>query len=188
LDLQDLETSEKLIRTFLTELSTSLLLALSDMVSRSRNVSLNKLQGNAIQALPTIRSPADQSLFNSPADAGQELKRPASVGPGGLQQSPSSSNLRKSNRNTISNSQNPSSENLTEKRVSSKGRGRVLKVLADLNLLCGVIPGAISLYTQSVEILRLTTDHIWHASALEGVGIALVLLAYLKVEYSVLGH
>lgn len=72
-----------------------------------------------------------------------------------------------------------------EKRGTSKGRGRVLKVLGDLNLLCGILPGAISHYTQSVEILRLTTDYLWHASALEGVGMALVLLSYLKVEYTV---
>ena len=83
-------------------------------------------------------------------------------------------------------SQNSSAENLTEKRGASKGRGRVLKVLGDLNLLCGLIPGAIASYTQSVEILRLTTDYVWHASALEGVGMALIILAFLKIEFSVL--
>jgi hypothetical protein len=62
----------------------------------------------------------------------------------------------------------------------------VLKVLGDLSLLCGNIPGAIVQYTQSVEILRLTTDYTWHASALEGVGMALVLLSYLKVDFSVI--
>jgi Transport protein Trs120 or TRAPPC9, TRAPP II complex subunit len=93
--------------------------------------------------------------------------------------------MRPSNRNTIIASQNVSSENLIEKRGTSKGRGRVLKVLGDLSLLCGLLPGTISLYTQSVEILRLTTDYIWHASALEGVGIALVSLSFLKVDYSV---
>jgi hypothetical protein len=90
------------------------------------------------------------------------------------------------NRNSLIASQNSSAENLTEKRGASKGRGRVLKVLGDLNLLCGLIPGAIASYTQSVEILRLTTDYVWHASALEGVGMALIILAFLKIEFSVL--
>ena len=48
-----------------------------------------------------------------------------------------------------------------------------------------MLPDALALYTQSVEILRLTTDYVWHASALEGVGMALVLLTYLKVEFVV---
>ena len=147
---------------------------------------LNKSQGNAIRALPTIRSPVDPFPLALQAELGQELKRPASVGPGALQRTSSSPSRKQSNRNTISASHNASSEELVEQRGSSKGRGRVLKVLADLSLLCGVVPGAMLLYNQSIEILRLTTDYVWHASALEGVGAALVLLAYLKVEYTVL--
>ena len=116
----------------------------------------------------------------------QEVKRPASIGPGELQRAPSSSSIKLANRNSITASQNVSSENLIEKRGTSKGRGRVLKVLGDLSLLCGIVPGAITSYIQSVEILRLTTDYVWHASALEGIAMALVLLNYLKVEYSVL--
>jgi Transport protein Trs120 or TRAPPC9, TRAPP II complex subunit len=120
------------------------------------------------------------------SESSQELKRPASVGPGGLQRTPSSSGVKLANRSSVTVSQNASSENLVEKRRTSKGRGRVLKALGDLSLLCGIVPGAITSYIQSVEILRLTTDYVWHASALEGVGMALVLLNYLKVEYSVL--
>jgi len=85
-------------------------------------------------------------------------------------------------------SQNSSTENLAEKRGSSKGRGRVLKALGDIHLLCGLLPAAITSYTQSVEILRLTTDYIWHASALEGVTMALVLLKYLNIDFSVSAH
>lgn len=150
------------------------------------------IQAQAIQGLPTVRSPVDPSSSSSSisstttSETLSELKRPASVGPGGLQRTPSSSSLKLANRNSITASQNASSESLVEKRGTSKGRGRVLKVLGDLNLLCGIVPGAIAQYTQSVEILRLTTDYLWHASALEGVGMALVLLSYLKVEYSVI--
>ena len=61
----------------------------------------------------------------------------------------------------------------------------MLKVLADLYLLCGLLPSAVASYTQSVEILRLTTDYFWHASALEGVGMALILFAFLKVDFPV---
>jgi Transport protein Trs120 or TRAPPC9, TRAPP II complex subunit len=144
-------------------------------------------QAQAIQALPALRSPTEPSSVppGMTIDSLHELKRPASVGPGGLQRTPSSSSIKPANWNSITTSQNVSSENLVEKRGTSKGRGRVLKVLGDLSLLCGLLPGAITLYTQSVEILRLTTDYLWHASALEGVGMALLLLAYLKVEYSV---
>ena len=58
----------------------------------------------------------------------------------------------------------------------------MLKVLGDLSLLCGLIPNALTSYAQSIEILRLTTDYIWYASALEGISMSLILLNYLKVE------
>ena len=147
---------------------------------------LSQLQAQAIQALPTLRSPAEPtSSTTTPPDQTQEVKRPVSVGPGALQRSPSSSSIRPANRNSVTMSQNSSAENLAEKRGSSKGRGRVLKVLGDIQLLCGLLPAAITSYTQSVEILRLTTDYIWHASALEGVTMALVLLKYLNIDFSV---
>ena len=135
-----------------------------------------------------MRSPTDPSLGTANANGSPEVKRPASVGPVGLQRTPSGSSVIKAaNRNSIAISQNASSESLAivEKRGTSKGRGRVLKVLGDLSALCGVLPNAVSLYSQSVEILRLTTDYVWHASALEGVGMTLLLMTYLKVEYTV---
>jgi trafficking protein particle complex subunit 9 len=141
-------------------------------------------QAQAIQALPTIRSPAEPT--SSPpvsSEQTQEVKRPASVGP--LQRTPSSSSIKINNRNSVVASQNSSTENLAEKRGSSKGRGRVLKVLGDIHLLCGLLPSAVTSYTQAVEILRLTTDYIWHASALEGVAMALILLRFLNVDFSV---
>lgn len=130
-----------------------------------------------------MRSPTDPSQSNDPTPP--ELKRPASVGPGVLQRTPSVTSIKPSTRNSLIPSQNASSESLPEKRGTSKGRGRVLKVLGDLSLICGILPDALASYTQSVEILRLTTDYVWHASALEGVGMVLVLLAYLKVEFVV---
>lgn len=120
-------------------------------------------------------------MFETP----QDLKRPASVGPETLQRGPSPTNIKSAARSSLATSQIASADNVIEKRGSSKGRGRVLKVLGDLYLLCGFLPSAIASYTQSVEILRLTTDHFWHASALEGVGMALVLLAFLKVDFPV---
>jgi hypothetical protein len=131
-----------------------------------------------------VRSPSDYSANTD--STSEEPRRPASVGPGVLRRTPSNSSLKISNRNSLVASQNSSAENLTEKRGASKGRGRVLKVIGDLNLLCGIIPGAIASYTQSVEILRLTTDYVWHASGLEGVGMGLIILAHLKIEFSVI--
>jgi hypothetical protein len=147
---------------------------------------LIQFKAQAVQALPTLRSPAEPtSASPTSADQTQEVKRPASVGPSALQRTPSSSGGKIANRNSVTMSQNSSTENLTEKRGSSKGRGRVLKVLGDIHLLSGLLPIVITSYTQSVEILRLTTDYIWHASALEGVSMALVLLRFLNVEFSV---
>jgi trafficking protein particle complex subunit 9 len=162
------------IQTFITDFSTRLLLSISDMA-------------NTIQALPTVRSPTDSTFFMSASmlTEPEELRRPASAGPESLRRTISTPSGKVSNRNSVISSQNASAESLVEKRGTSKGRGRVLKVLGDLNLLVGTLPGAVTSYTQSVEILRLTTDYLWHASALEGVGMALVLMSYLKVDYNV---
>jgi trafficking protein particle complex subunit 9 len=133
----------------------------------------------SIQALPTIRSPIE---LKRNLDESAESIRPLSVGSGELQ-SPSPSSLKLPNRTSLSTSQNASEE--MEKRGTSKGKGRVSKVLGDLFLLAGSIPVAITHYAQSIEILRLTTDYVWHASALEGIGMALVLMKYLKPDFTV---
>jgi len=61
----------------------------------------------------------------------------------------------------------------------------VSKALGDLSLLMGILHNAVTHYSQSIEILRLTTDYVWHASALEGIGMALIIIKNLKLEFTV---
>jgi Transport protein Trs120 or TRAPPC9, TRAPP II complex subunit len=137
------------------------------------------MQALGVRALPTVRSPSDIRA----GDMSGVPRRPASVGSGTIQPGISNS-LKSVNRNTLS-SQNVSSEDLTERGGTSKGRGRVLKVLGDIHLLAGILPSAVNLYIQSIEILRLTTDYLWHASALEGIPMALMILRFMKVDFPV---
>lgn len=118
-------------------------------------------------------------------EASSEPRRPASVGPEALKRSSSTSSLKPMNRNSMSSSQIAANDEY-EKRGTSKGRGRVSKVVGDLFLLAGNLPGAIAHFTQSVEILRLTTDYVWHGSALEGIGMAILVLKFLGLEFSVM--
>jgi len=139
------------------------------------------LQAQAVRGLPTLRSPSDSRT----AEMSGGSRRPASVGPGIIQAGLSTSNTKTVNRNTLSSSQTALEEDVIEKSGTSKGRGRVLKVMGDINLLAGIVPTAVNLYIQSVEILRLTTDYLWHASALEGIGMGVMMLRFLKVDFPV---
>ncbi|KAH7914700.1 TRAPP II complex [Hygrophoropsis aurantiaca] len=69
-----------------------------------------------------------------------------------------------------------------KKRPSAVGaaspHGRLYKVLADFFLLAGRTEDATLWYTEAIVLFKATQDPIWHASALEGMATASVLLAW----------
>ncbi|KAJ9124172.1 hypothetical protein QFC22_000969 [Naganishia vaughanmartiniae] len=56
--------------------------------------------------------------------------------------------------------------------VSGSASGRLKKVLADLWLLSGRLGEAIALYTEATQSLKNANDHLWQASAIEGLATA----------------
>lgn len=40
-------------------------------------------------------------------------------------------------------------------------------------------------FVEGAEVCKLNNDHLWHGKALEGVGVCLVILAHLKVNFQV---
>ncbi|KAG0167730.1 hypothetical protein DFQ30_005723 [Apophysomyces sp. BC1015] len=63
--------------------------------------------------------------------------------------------------------------------------GRIKKLLADFYLLAGRLPDAVSHYNQAIEMTKSQSDHLWYASAIEGLTCATILLEYLRAD---VGH
>ena len=64
-------------------------------------------------------------------------------------------------------------------------KGRMLKFLAGMYLIAGRWQDALRDFTEAAITLKSAYDHLWYASALEGIGICLVLLSFLEVPVSI---
>lgn len=70
-------------------------------------------------------------------------------------------------------------------RTKAKQKGRLLKYQANLFLLSGRWSDALRDFSEAATVLKSAHDHLWFASALEGIGICLVLLSFLEVPISI---
>jgi hypothetical protein len=70
-------------------------------------------------------------------------------------------------------------------RTKSKQHGRMVKFLGNMYLLAGRLPEALRDFTEAASILKSCYDHLWYASALEGIGVCLVLQAFLEVPITI---
>lgn len=80
----------------------------------------------------------------------------------------------------------PSSSSLVlSSKAKEKQIGRMKKYLGGMYLLAGRWQDALREFTEACTILKGAHDHLWLASALEGVGICLVLLSFLEVHITI---
>lgn len=133
------------------------------------------------------------SAFKSPAL--KELEQPAqfSAYGGAFQagsQSELSSGLQSPTGSISSNSGRQSSKSgslslsITD-RMKAKQKGRMLKFQANLYLLSGHWSNALRDFSEAATALKSAFDHLWFASALEGIGVCLVLLSFLEAPVSI---
>lgn len=71
----------------------------------------------------------------------------------------------------------------SKSRSQHGNRGRQAKLFGNFFLLAGKVNDALEHFTDAVAKLRAVEDYLWLASALDGVGISVILLNYLKVSY-----
>ncbi|KAG5518642.1 hypothetical protein PMAC_002611 [Pneumocystis sp. 'macacae'] len=64
-------------------------------------------------------------------------------------------------------------------------KGRKSKIIADLYLLSGRVLDALKGYTDAAIMAKSSNDYLWHGSALEGIGVCLVILSFLQIEYQI---
>ncbi|KAI8980967.1 transport protein Trs120 or TRAPPC9 TRAPP II complex subunit-domain-containing protein [Pilobolus umbonatus] len=70
-------------------------------------------------------------------------------------------------------------------RTKKRSLGRIKKMLADYYLLAGRLPDALTHYEEAIEMLKVTSDFLWLASAKEGYLCTVILLEHLQSE---IGH
>ncbi|ANB14360.1 Trs120p [Sugiyamaella lignohabitans] len=70
-------------------------------------------------------------------------------------------------------------------RTKSKQHGRMIKFLGNMYLLAGRLSDALKEFTEAATILKTAYDHLWYGSALEGIGICLVLQSFLEVPVTI---
>ncbi|CCJ30606.1 unnamed protein product [Pneumocystis jirovecii] len=64
-------------------------------------------------------------------------------------------------------------------------KGRKAKIIADIYLLSGRVLDALKGYTDAATMAKSSNDYLWHGSALEGIGVCLVILSFLQIEYQI---
>ena len=126
--------------------------------------------GIFLQGLPNIRSPVVVDASDSAMNF--KIERPSSA----------ASSVRSG---SVSRQNTPSLEASLNEKGKSRGKGRVLKAVGDLYLLSGRTMDALSKYLDALEILRINTDHLWHASCLESIGICYFQLAQFGIDFQV---
>lgn len=75
-----------------------------------------------------------------------------------------------------------SAQSVIDSKLKKKTAGRLAKLLGDLFVLAGRLPDAVASYNECINFTKANGDCMWHASALEGLAVALVLLGYLHVD------
>ncbi|KAG5437657.1 hypothetical protein PCANB_000694 [Pneumocystis canis] len=72
---------------------------------------------------------------------------------------------------------------IEKKKIQLKGRKT--KIIADLYLLSGHVMDGLKEYTEAVLLTKSSNDYLWQGSALEGIGVCLVILSFLQIEYQI---
>lgn len=122
---------------------------------------------------PNTADPSRQRAFGNTPPPGRPDPKVTAVS---LKRSSMAGTLLESNPLEVINTANPRSVSSAlvnaANPVSGSASGRLRKVLADLWLLSGRLGEAIALYTEATQSLKNANDHLWQASATEGLATA----------------
>ncbi|KAG0258844.1 hypothetical protein BG011_003026 [Mortierella polycephala] len=73
---------------------------------------------------------------------------------------------------------------VTDQRLRKRTAARAQKLYGDLYLMAGRLSDAVTSYQSVIEVTKSNSDFLWHASAMEGLYCAVVLLAYIQADIS----
>ena len=145
-----------LLETLMCEVSRNFLISFDSYASSYSNITLRSpISMTDSQTLTKTISMAKKRLLGS-----NSLKLPFSSSLAGM-------------LSTVDN----------KSRSQQGNRGRQAKLFGNFFLLAGKVNDALEHFTDATAKLRAAEDYLWLASALEGVGISVILLNYLKASY-----
>ncbi|KAK7204718.1 TRAPP II complex [Myxozyma melibiosi] len=159
------------IRTVICDLTSALLAELP-------------LLAQAYQTADTIASPLardddyDSVILNSSSSS--------TPPPVGVRSSPhnSSGNLSISySRDKDKQLSYPLSHHTERQRMRRKGRS--MKMIANMYLLAGRTTDALKEYVEALAVLKGVNDHLWHATCIEGIGMCMIMLAFLNMPFTI---
>ncbi|KAA8895856.1 TRAPP II complex [Sphaerosporella brunnea] len=138
----------------------------------------------SIQAMPTLESPLSPENRNPAGTRDRRNSVPTGGGltPFGVD---SMTNKRKTMGGFGGGSGGGGGASSPSERARIKGKGRVQVAIAQLHLIAGRVPDAVKEFVEGADVCRASNDHLWHGKALEGIGICLVLLANLGVQFQI---
>ncbi|KAF9092331.1 hypothetical protein BGX29_010505, partial [Mortierella sp. GBA35] len=73
---------------------------------------------------------------------------------------------------------------VTDQRLRKRTAARAQKLYGDLYLMAGRLSDAVTSYQSVIEVTKSNSDFLWHASAMEGLYCAVVLLAFIQADLS----
>ncbi|KAG9285352.1 hypothetical protein G9A89_010827 [Geosiphon pyriformis] len=129
-------------------------------------------------SLPDLRSPPPIPL-TPPSQA------MTTVGIGGTTVGVNSKDNPYQIRSTLGNIANQAAmvpNTVADLKLKRRAPGRIQKLIADLYLMSGRLPDAVTNYYIAIDTTRNNSDYLWQAAALEGLCVALILLAYLHAD------
>ncbi|KAF9135840.1 hypothetical protein BGW39_011429 [Mortierella sp. 14UC] len=71
---------------------------------------------------------------------------------------------------------------VTDQRLRKRTAARAQKLYGDLYLMAGRLSDAVTSYQSVIEVSKSNSDFLWHASAMEGLYCAVVLLAFIQAD------
>ena len=72
-----------------------------------------------------------------------------------------------------------------DNKTQQRSQGRQLKILGNFQLLSGRYIDALNSFSEAIVSLHIVRDHLWLASALDGLAICLLLLSYLQASFQI---
>ncbi|CCH58472.1 hypothetical protein TBLA_0A06800 [Henningerozyma blattae CBS 6284] len=168
--------------TILCDIGKNFLSALTHYYSSYKHVTLRSpgaIGGNAVLKTTLLRNPLSSTASSTPGMAigsGNSL-------PNVTSKRISTFEMRTSNLKRSASLKLARSLTTSDNKVQQRSQGRQFKILGNFQLLAGRYIDALASFTEAVSLLHLVRDYIWLASALDGIGMCLLLLSYLDISF-----
>ncbi|KAG0222668.1 hypothetical protein BGW42_006404 [Actinomortierella wolfii] len=160
-----------------------------DIESPSPSISVYNQKSGSMNGSPATPAKSATSM-----DLGSNGVKPLTAPPSAMTSGPPSAHTRSMSAAGFNQMPQPSPalysqpSVVTDQRLRRRNAARIQKIHGDLYLMAGRLNEAVSSYQSVIETTKANSDYLWNASAMEGLYCAVVLLAYLQADMTLLTH